>query len=298
MRQHEVIAKNVETAIAQGLAELGLSREEVDIKIIDAGGMFKKARIVLEYTPKEPECTCADCHCDEGEPCTCDDCQCECDCCHHDECDCDDCDECHCEECECDDCECEECECEECECGECHCDDECDCGCAEATQPAVVKKPRTFKPVVKNPELEERLKEFLNGLMFAMKVRGSVTCSYSEDALIVSVNGDNVGKLIGFRGETLNAIQAILTSIARHTPERTRVIFDVENYREKRERTLIALGKKMVKKAQMTRKEVHLEPMTPYERMIIHTALQEYTDITTDSTGVGDRRHIVIKVIK
>ncbi len=286
MKQHEVVAKNVETAIAQGLAELGLSREEVDIKIIDAGGMFKKARIVLEYTPKEPECTCADCHCDEGEPCTCEDCECDCECCHDAECDCDDC-------------HCDDCECEECHCDECHCDEECDCGCAEDTQPVkVVKKPRTFKPVEKNPELEERLKEFLNGLMFAMKIRGSVTCSYSEDALIVAVNGDNVGKLIGFRGETLNAIQAILTSIARHTPEHTRVIFDVENYREKRERTLIALGKKMVKKAQMTRKEVHLEPMTPYERMIIHTALQEYTDITTDSTGVGDRRHIVIKVIK
>lgn len=263
MKQYEVSAKNIESAIQQGLLELGLEREEVDIKIIDAGGMFKKAKVILEYEPKVEEQVQV-----EEQPV----------------------------EIKTEDKVENKKESKKVEKKQPVLNDDKKEEKTEDEKPENVIKQRTFKPVEKSHEVETAVTEFLDGLMLAMKVNGKVVLEYSESALNCQVVGENVGKLIGFRGETLNAIQQILSNLSKCSKNRTRIIFDVENYRQKRERTLIDLGIRMAKKAKFTHKNVHLDPMTPYERRIVHTALQEVEDIETESYGEGDRRHIVIKV--
>ena len=100
-------------------------------------------------------------------------------------------------------------------------------------KPAKVIKERTFKPVEKNAEVESAVIEFLDGLMLAMKVSGKVVLEYSESALNCQIAGENVGKLIGFRGETLNAIQQILSNLSKCSKNRIRILFDVEKLQTK-----------------------------------------------------------------
>ena len=109
------------------------------------------------------------------------------------------------------------------------------------------------------------------------------------------INGDTLGILIGRRGETLDALQYLTSlKVNRGRDSYTRVTLDTENYRAKREDTLIRLANRMANRALRTGRKVSLEPMNPYERRIIHFALQQNEGVTTHSEGDEPNRHVVI----
>ena len=113
------------------------------------------------------------------------------------------------------------------------------------------------------------------------------------------INGDTLGILIGRRGETLDAVQYLTSlKVNRGKENYTRVTLDTENYRAKREETLIRLANRMANRAVRTGRKVSLEPMNPYERRIIHYALQQNEAVTTHSEGEEPNRHVVITVKK
>ena len=117
----------------------------------------------------------------------------------------------------------------------------------------------------------------------------------NDEFVNVEISGENASKLIGYRGEALNSLQLILSNIAcKELQCPIKVILDIENYREKRKNTLEALALKIGKTVQKTGKKVTLEPMTPYERKIIHTKLQDSEYVKTYSIGEDSNRRVVI----
>lgn len=116
-----------------------------------------------------------------------------------------------------------------------------------------------------------------------------------KEYIYVTLNGENSGKLIGYRGETLNSMQVILTSIANKNIEgKVHVILDIEGYREKRKRALEELADKLTRTVINTGKQVTLEPMSAYERKIIHNRLQDSKRVKTYSVGEEPYRKVVI----
>ncbi|MDW7650881.1 MAG: RNA-binding cell elongation regulator Jag/EloR [Bacillota bacterium] len=143
---------------------------------------------------------------------------------------------------------------------------------------------------------EKYLLEFLQGIMDRMELPGDVEVISDDETIKMNVTGDRMGMLIGKRGQTLNSLQYLLNVVFhRHFPgQNGRVVLDVEDYREKREETLRILAINLAKKANRYRKEVILEPMSPQERRIIHTALQEEPSVSTYSQGEEPYRKVVI----
>ena len=142
-----------------------------------------------------------------------------------------------------------------------------------------------------------RAVEFLEGLLtrFGTPAHIEVTENEEEKTIHLELSGDNMGAIIGRRGDTLDAFQ-YLTSIVTNKDEddRWRVTVDTENYRAKREAALIALANKTAQKALKYKKGVALEPMNPHERRIIHSALQEVEGVTTYSTGSEPNRKVIV----
>lgn len=116
-----------------------------------------------------------------------------------------------------------------------------------------------------------------------------------EYYIFVDIIGKNTNALIGYRGETLNALQTILSSVAnKEIEEKIRVILDISGYKEKRKKVLEELADKICKTVIRTGKKITLEPMPAYERKIIHSRLQSNSKITTDSIGEEPHRKIVV----
>lgn len=138
--------------------------------------------------------------------------------------------------------------------------------------------------------------QFLKGLLERMGSSAYPVVESSDDETIdIRIDGENLGMLIGRRGETLNAIQHITNYIVNRGEEgRVRVVVDVENYRKKREESLQKLAEKTAAKVIRYRRNIALEPMNAYERHIIHSALQEWKDVSTFSSGAEPRRCVVI----
>lgn len=157
-------------------------------------------------------------------------------------------------------------------------------------QPAIVKVTYQASPAGK-------AKDFLAGLLnrFGTPAQIDVTENEEEKTIHLELSGDNMGAIIGRRGDTLDAFQ-YLTSIVtnKDEDERWRVTVDTENYRAKREAALIALANKTAQKALKYKKGVALEPMNPHERRIIHSALQEVEGVTTYSTGSEPNRKVIV----
>ena len=144
---------------------------------------------------------------------------------------------------------------------------------------------------------EANVNSFLNELL--AKLGQDITYSINKDetGLVVTINGKEAGYLIGYRGETLYSLQNILISVASKTlSSRVRVILDIEDYKNKREKTLEDLAERMAKKVIRTGKPVTLEPMKAYERKIIHSKLQASNKVTTHSIGEEPRRRLVISL--
>ena len=142
----------------------------------------------------------------------------------------------------------------------------------------------------------EKINEFLEVFLKNLPTKnGKFSLEEKEDHILVTIKGENLNYLIGYRGETLNSLQVILTSVANNELKtHVRVILDIGNYREKREKALEDLAEKIAKTVVRTRKSVTLEPMTPYERKIIHSKLQNNNNVKTFSTGVEPQRRVVI----
>ena len=146
-----------------------------------------------------------------------------------------------------------------------------------------------------NPEAA-RVAEFLSGLFEQMNVQAGMKISDTdENGINVIIYGPAMGSIIGRRGETLDAIQHLANySINRGGEKHVHVSLDAENYRAKREESLVRLANKMAAKVLKYRRSMALEPMNSYERHVIHTALQEYEGVTTASTGTEPNRRVVI----
>ena len=135
------------------------------------------------------------------------------------------------------------------------------------------------------------LKEFLSKVSENIEYKIEETPEYIE----VVVTGKGAEKLIGYRGESLNALQTILTAIInKENNSDVKVILDIENYKNARKKTLEELSEKIEKTVTKTGKTITLEPMTAYERKIIHTKLQDSRTVKTYSIGENDRRRVVI----
>jgi len=155
------------------------------------------------------------------------------------------------------------------------------------------RRPRNIdwgQPVDGGPEAA-----FLRGLFPLMGVACRVDCFCDEQCLYMRVSGNGMGVLIGRRGDTLNALQYLTSLIAnRKDSPYKRIIVDTENYRRKREETLARLARRMADQVKRTGKPMVLEPMNPYERRVLHAALQDSPHVTTYSEGEEPRRHVII----
>jgi len=145
----------------------------------------------------------------------------------------------------------------------------------------------------------ESAKEFLEGLLERMGLEALVDSEMTDDGVSMNVRGEDMGVVIGRRGDTLDALQYITSIVVnRDQDEHVKVTLDTENYRAKREDTLIRLANRMANRAVKTGRKVSLEPMNPYERRIIHSALQANEAVDTHSEGDEPNRHVVITLRK
>lgn len=139
-------------------------------------------------------------------------------------------------------------------------------------------------------------KAFVDGLLKHMGINGEAFLSEGEDGqILIDVRGEDMGAVIGRRGDTLDAIQYLTSlTVNRGKEEHIRVAIDTEGYRAKREESLQRLARKMAGKVLKYHKNMTLEPMNPYERRIIHATLQDYQGVTTYSTGTEPNRRVVV----
>lgn len=157
-------------------------------------------------------------------------------------------------------------------------------------------QPKTEESKVEREKIEDiKCVEFLRGLCQKMGIEAEIDCFKENDRIVISATGEKVSELIGYRGDCLNGVQYLLNVIEqRRDGEKTKIVLDIENYREKRESTLVALANRMARKVAKTHHQIKLEPMTPNERRIIHTALQNDAYVTTFSKGTEPNRYLII----
>lgn len=252
MREIEIKATSVEQAIAEGLIELGASRDQVDIDIITEPKLFKKAcvRISLksdiEIAPNLTD-NSENIAAIEDKP---------------------------------------------------------------VSEVKTVKENKEAKAIVSDNARDEQIigeydaddahiVEFVSTLFKNMNLNCTLKVTSSHDTLSILIGGADSNLTIGYRGETLDAIQYI-TLLVANKPVRfaKRLVIDAEGYREKRAATLTALSKKLASQAVKSGKAIELEPMNPFERRVIHTALQENPAVTTLSEGDEPNRFVVICPVK
>lgn len=251
MKKIQISAKNVQKAIEQGLVELGVKQEDVDIKILDQGGLFRKAKVEIIYDDGVEEILE-----DKKEQ-----------------------------------------------------EKEQEKEIKKQNKEILKSEKKQLKEEKKQLKKEEKIDshydeeqniekvatEFLTLLCQKMGVDAQITCSQNEFGLCFNAHGDKINYLIGKRGETLNAIQELLSTVVKNVGfKNQKVFFDVENYKNRRELTLINLANRVANKVKKINKPVKLERMSAYERKIIHTALQDVEGVTTKSEGEEPNRHLVV----
>ena len=171
------------------------------------------------------------------------------------------------------------------------------------------KNDKPHKPVQERKEIElakveditvKTCEEFLTNVLKAMDMEVEIKTSIDEEgALCIEMNGDNMGILIGKRGQTLDSLQYLTNRAANKAQDGyVRVKLDTEDYRRRRKETLENLAKNIAHKVKRTRRSVSLEPMNPYERRIIHSALQGDRSVTTHSEGEEPYRRVVVTLVR
>lgn len=161
-------------------------------------------------------------------------------------------------------------------------------------------KPAVIKAAVKC-SLEDNVKTFLNDVFAAMKLEVVVDLKYNKEerTMDIDLSGDEMGVLIGKRGQTLDSLQYLVSLVVnKDVEDYIRVKVDTEDYRKRRKETLENLAKNIAYKVKRTKRAVFLEPMNPYERRIIHSALQGDKYVTTHSEGDEPFRRVVVTLKK
>lgn len=160
-------------------------------------------------------------------------------------------------------------------------------------------KPARIRVKVKRDYIFEA-KNFLREVLNTMNIKAEIRVKEEDDTIKISLTGPDMGILIGYRGETLDALQYLVSLVVNkgHETAYKRVVLDTENYRSKREETLKRLAGKVASTVRRTGKLVKLEPMNPYERRIIHSALQDDRYVQTFSEGEEPYRRVVINLKK
>lgn len=166
----------------------------------------------------------------------------------------------------------------------------------KAEAPAKAKKAAPKDEAAEYAEI----RSFLEGLFEKMGAQADIEIGPSENGGVnVTLSGDGMGAIIGRRGETLDAIQHLTNYVCSHgNDKRAHINIDAEEYRAKREESLVHLAEKMAEKAIKYKRSMALEPMNSYERHVIHTALQNYEGVTTASTGEEPNRRVVVNYVK
>lgn len=238
--QIEASGKSVEIAIQNGLLECGKKREEVEVKVLEQGGLLKKARVQLIWN-------------EEGEA--------------HEQIETKE--------------EIEKTKQDESE--------------TQDTKENVLVAEEKTKRVVDTSRLVKRGTEFLKGLACLVDETATVESTVKENEISFSILGENVGKLIGFHGENIQAIQLLLSGLKLRHEGPIRMYLDIDGYKQNKNQAIIDLALKTADQAVKIERNIHLDPMNAYVRRIVHTTLQGRDDVTTESTGEGEKRHVVIK---
>ena len=242
--QLEATGKSVEIAIQNGLLECGMKREDVNVKVVEVGGLFKKAKVILSWgesvvnqveeekveetvLEEQTEETIVETQVEETE---------------------------------------------------------------EVNQPEEKKK-----KVVDSSRIQEKGKEFLLGLAKILDENATCEVSVNENEVSFALKGENLGKLIGYHGDNLQALQILLSGLKTRGEGALRLFLDVDGYKANRNQAIIDLANKTAEQAIKIERNIHLDPMNAYERRIVHTTLQDREDVTTESTGEGEKRHVVVK---
>lgn len=158
-------------------------------------------------------------------------------------------------------------------------------------------KPAVIKAAVKKSSVKEVARAFLNDVFQAMNMEVVIDIKYNEEekSMDIELSGNEMGVLIGKRGQTLDSLQYLVSLVVnKESEEYIHVKVDTENYRQRRKETLENLAKNIAYKVKRTKRSVSLEPMNPYERRIIHSALQNDKYVTTHSEGEEPFRRVVV----
>ena len=235
--QLEATGKSVEIAIQNGLLECGMKREDVNVKIVEEGGLFKKAKVILSWgesvTPEVKEEIVEEVPTAEEMP--------------------------------------------------------------SEIEEEVIQQEEKKKRIVDSTRIQEKGKEFLLGLAKILDENATCEVSVNENEVSFALKGENLGKLIGFHGDNLQALQILLSGLKTRGEGALRLFLDVDGYKASRNQAIIDLAIKTAEQAIKIERNIHLDPMNAYERRIVHTTLQEREDVTTESTGEGEKRHVVVK---
>ncbi len=241
--QLEATGKSVEIAIQNGLLECGMKREDVNVKILEEGGLFKKAKVVLswgeektveevfEQTKPEEILTEQATEIEEES--------------------------------------------------------------VETEEQVETKQKR----IVDSTRIQEKGKEFLLGLAKILDENATCDVSVNENEVSFSLHGEKLGKLIGFHGDNIQSLQILLSGLKTRGEGALRLYLDVDGYKANKNQSIIDLANKTAEQAIKIERNIHLDPMNAYERRIVHTTLQDRVDVTTESTGEGEKRHVVVKPI-
>ncbi len=162
------------------------------------------------------------------------------------------------------------------------------------SKPAIIKARKVLT-------VTDMAEEFLKDVFAAMNMEVTITSSMDEEekCLNIDLAGADMGVLIGKRGQTLDSLQYLVSLIInKESEEYLRVKLDTENYRERRKATLESLARNIASKVKRTKRPVSLEPMNPYERRIIHSALQNDKYVVTRSEGDEPYRHVIVSLKK
>lgn len=158
----------------------------------------------------------------------------------------------------------------------------------------IIRKKTTIVVVAK-PSAEELAFGFVKGVIERMSLEVEVTINDNDEAIELNLSGEDTSKLIGYRGDVLDSLQYLALLVAgKNNPKGKRMVIDGENYREKRTVTLTKLAKRLAFKAAKSGESISLEPMNPFERRIIHSALADDKYVTTSSEGEEPNRFVTI----
>ena len=162
-----------------------------------------------------------------------------------------------------------------------------------------IKKREYDKDIQELEQAKQEIESFLQEFLPRVNEELTYQVKIEDYTIDIDIKGSAAGILIGYRGDTLNAFQTILSAIAnKNASEKIKLILDIENYRQKRQKSLEELAEKVSKTVLRTGKAVTLEPMSAYERKIIHSKLQDNNKIQTYSIGENENRRVVIEKIK